>query len=165
MPAGFSDAALELGAAAMVNRSFLIRLHTGDPGNPVGPTPLELPGETNAAANFVTDGTNGYLPEHIAQGGVTSEGTSNTEARFSNAADVDFGTAGSGGGWGNVSWISVWYNAIDDDAGDPADAAARNAFSTCFAVMQLQTAQTVNANDPFVIRARTIDFISTNAAS
>ena len=163
MPAGFSDAALELGAAAMVNRSFLIRLHTGDPGTPQGDA-LTLTGGS-AAENFVTDGTNGYLPEHIAQGGVTSEGTSNTEARFSNTADVDFGTASSGGGWGNVSWISVWYNASDDDAGDPADADARNAFSTCFAVMQLQTAQTVNANDPFVIRARTIDFISTNAAS
>ena len=149
MPAGFSDAALELGAAAMVNRSFLIRLHTGDICRaPAGALQI----------------SNGYLPEHIAQGGVTSEGTSNTEARFSNTADVDFGTAASGGGWGNVSWISVWYNATDEDAGDPADATARNAFSTCFAVMQLQTAQTVNANDPFVIRARTIDFISTNAA-
>lgn len=169
MVAGFSDAAMTVGAAAMVNRSFLVRLHTGDPGNPVATSPLTLSGGSNNVANLVADGTNGYQPAHIAQGGVTAEASGSaamqaSEARYSNSADVDFGTASSGGGWGNISWISIWYNAADDDAAAPTNTAGRNAFSTHFANLELQTAQTVNANDPFVIRARTIDFISRNAA-
>lgn len=166
MPAGFSDAAMEIGLAEQVNRSFLVRLHTGDPGNPVGTAPLTL----STVSNLVAAGTNGYQPEFIAQGGITAEASGSAaaqamESRYSNSADVDFGTAASGGGWGSISWISLWYDADDPDAGDPGSTTAdQNMFSTHFANVQLQTAQTVNANDPFVIRARTIDFVNRNAA-
>lgn len=163
MPAGFSRAAIDLGAAEMIDRSFLIALHTGDPGNPVGNTPLARGAGNSAAANSVTVGTNGYAHVIIAQGAITAEGpATNTNTRYSNTADINFGSAGSGGGWGEIQYISVWY-----DANGPTQSADGNSpgnFDTCFAVMELQTHQTVNASDPFVIRARTVDFIGQNAA-
>ena len=164
MAAGYSDAALELGLKEMVNRSFWIELHTADPGNPVASTP---PTRSNIGSGIAA-GNNGYYGQHIAQGGVTIETTasSGSESRYSNSGDVDFGSATSStdtNGWGEIGWISIWYDADDEDAADPGTANS-SAFDTLFAVMQLQTAQTVGNGDPFVIRANTIDFISRNAA-
>ena len=158
MPAGFSDAAREIGMDAMTARTFWIELHTDDPGNPDAATPL-----TRATiANGITAGTNGYYGQWISKTGFVVEGTLTTEARYANATDVDFGTA-AGGTWGSISWISIWYDANDEDAANPGTTSSA-AFDTLFCVMQLQTAQTVNDEDPFVIRASTIDLISRNAA-
>ena len=162
MPAGYTDAALEIGASAMVNRTFLIELHTADPGNPVANTP---PTRTTAAGK-ITNGHNNYYPKWVAKGGFDAEGSSATEARYSNSADVEYRNADNGedeNGWGSVEWITIWYDADDADAADPGTGNSA-AFDTLFSVMQLQTAQTVGNGDPFVIRARTIDLISSNAA-
>ena len=143
MPAGLSINALLLGVGAMVDQALQIRLHYGDPG---------AAGTTNGI-----DASNGYVHELVAKGGFTREGA--TGVRYSNTADVDFGSA-SGGAWGDgtntqsVSWISVWYDA-DNDAGVAPD--------TWFGNFRLSSAQQVNDGDPFVIRRRTIDIVSMNA--
>ena len=160
MPAGYSDAAMELGLDAMVDRAFWIELHTGDPGTATG-TALTR----TTAANRLTAGNNGYYGRYIARGGVTSEGSSTSEARYSNSADVDFGSATNANdenGWGEIQYITVWYDANAPAAANPGQGNS-SAFDTCFAVMQLATNQQVNNGDPFVIRAETIDFVSTNA--
>ena len=165
MAAGFTDAAMTIGLNAMVNRSFVIELHTDDPGNPVATTPLNRA----TIANKVTTANNGYYPEYVAQGGFVPESSSDAavEARFANNADIDFGSATAADdntGWGNVGWISIWYDADVPAAADPGtNTGSINAFDTLFAVMELQTAQNVNTNDPFVIRANTVDLINRNA--
>ena len=162
MPAGFTDAAREIGLDAMVDRTFWIELHTDDPGNPNAGTPLSR----TTAANRITAGNNGYYGQWVARGGFIAEGSLATEARYSNQQDVDFGSATSANdntGWGEVSWITIWYDNGAPATGDPGQADS-SAFDTLFAVMQLQTAQTVGTGDPFVIRANTIDLISRNAA-
>ena len=158
MPAGFTDAARELGLKEMVNRTTWIELHTADPGNPNASTPLARASVTGRIA----PGTNGYYGKFVTKGGFIIEGSSDTEARYANSADVDFGSA-TGGAWGTIGWISIWYDASDADATDPVQADSTK-FDTCFCVMQLQTDQAVGENDPFVIRASTIDLISRNAA-
>ena len=162
MAAGFSDAALELGIKEMVNRTFWIELHTADPGDPVGNAAL-----TRASvAGLITRGNNNYYGQHVAAGGFIIEGTSTSEARYANSADVDFGTADAGEdntGWGTIGWISIWYDADDAAAADPGQGDPA-VFDTLFSVMQLQTNQAVGNGDPFVIRANTIDLISRNAA-
>ena len=162
MPAGFTDAARRLGLAEQVNRTFWIELHTADPGNPNAATP-----PTRAAATGrIAPGTNGYYGQWVARGGFIVEGTSDTEERYSNREDVDFGSADASdnaNGWGTIGWITIWYDADAPAAADPGQADS-TAFSTLFAIMQLQTDQAVGNGDPFVIRANTIDLISRNAA-
>ena len=158
MPAGFTDAAREIGLREQVNRSFWVELHTDDPGNPNAGTPLTR----TTAANRIAAGTNGYYGQYIARNGMVVEGTLTTEARYANQTDVDFGSA-SGGGWGTISWITIWYDADDAAATDPGTNASTK-FDTLFAIMQLQTPQAVTDGDPFVIRANTIDLVSQNAA-
>ena len=162
MPAGFTDAARRLGLAAQINRTFWIELHTADPGNPNAATPLTR----TSAAGRIAAGTNGYYGEWVANGGFVIEGTSDTEERYSNSADVDFGSADASSntnGWGSIGWITIWYDANGAAAADPGDGDS-SAFDTLFCVMELQTSQTVGNGDPFVIRAGTIDLISRNAA-
>ena len=162
MPAGFTDAARELGLKEQVNRTFWIELHTADPGNPNAATPLAR----GSVTGRIAPGTNGYYGKFVAAGGFIVEGSSDTEARYANSADVDFGAADSSdnaAGWGTIGWISIWYDADDAAATDPVQADSTK-FDTCFCVMQLQTDQSVGTGDPFVIRASTIDLISRNAA-
>ena len=161
MAAGFSDAIMTVGLREMVNRTIWIELHTADPGDPVASTPITR----STGAGRITAGLNGYYGQWVAKGGFIVEGTSATQARYSNDDDVDFGTAtnsSNANGWGNIGWITLWYDGNDADAADPGTGNS-SAFDTLLAVMQLQTAQTVNTNDPFVIRADTIDLISQNA--
>jgi len=162
MPAGYADAAIELGLREMVNRTFWIELHTDDPGNPVATTPLTR----TTIAHRITAGMNGYYGQWVAKNGFIVEGSSATEARYANSADVDFGSANNDNdntGWGEVSWMSIWYDASNADAANPNQGDS-SAFDTLFSIMQLQTAQTVGDGDPFVIRANTIDLITRNAA-
>ena len=162
MPAGFSDAIREIGLRAQINRSVWIELHTDDPGNPNATTPLTR----QTIQNGITVGHNGYYGQHVAQGGFIVEGSATTEARYANSADVDFGSADADedtSGWGTVSWISIWYDADDEDAADPGTSSS-TAFDTLLAVMQLQTPQAISDGDPFVIRANTIDLLLRNAA-
>ena len=162
MPAGFSDAIREIGLAAQLNRTIWIELHTADPGNPNAATPLTR----TTVTGRITAGTNGYYGRWVAQGGFIVDGTSNTEARFANSADVDFGTANSddnANGWGTIGWITLWYSSASPTQGNPAQGNSA-AFNTLLAVMQLQTEQAVGNGDPFVIRANTIDLILRNAA-
>ena len=158
MPAGFTDAIREIGLFAQVDRSLWVELHTDDPGNPNAATPLTR----TTIANRITPGTNAYYGKYIAKGGMVVEGSSSAEARYANNADVDFGSA-SGGVWGTISWISIWYDANDAEATDPVRGDSTK-FDALFAIMQLQTPQAVGDGDPFVIRANTIDLVSQNAA-
>ena len=161
MAAGFSDAALTLGLREMVNRTFWIELHTADPGDPVANTPL-----TRASvAGRITPGHNGYYGQWVPQNGFIVEGTSATQAKYSNDDDVDFGTADNStnaSGWGLIGWISIWYDGNAPAAANPGQGNS-SAFDTLFSIQQLQTNQQVNTNDPFVIRADTIDLIGQNA--
>ena len=160
MPAGYSDAALELGAAAMVNRSFVVELHTGDPGTATGTAITRA-----NVANKVDHEHNGYYAQYLAQNtGVTAEGSSATEARYSNAADIDFGSANSDddtNGWGNIQYATLWYDANAPGAADPGTSSP-TAFDTLFAIFALATSQTVGNGDPFVIRSRTMDIVAQN---
>ena len=142
--AGYNDVYLDLIAQLATDRTFQVRLHTGDPGDEGTASPVAA--------------ENGYehqvIPKDSA-GSVTKEAT----GRYSNSADVDFGAASSADdntGWGTINWITVWY-----DANDPANTVAGN-FDTLAGKFQLATAQQVNTNDPFVIRQRTIDFVAQN---
>lgn len=147
MPQGFSAAARLLAVQLLANRSIQVRLHYGDPGSA---------GTSNGIA-----AANGYAHVHIAQGGMTREG-SGTTSRFSNTADINFAAA-SGGNWGDgssdqaVSWISLWYDADDDD-----NIISGN-FDTHMGSIELASSQQVNDGDPFVIRAMTLDLFTSNA--
>ena len=164
MPAGFTDAAREIGMDAMTDRTFWIELHTTDPGNPNASTPLTRTAALSAGGIAV--GHNGYYGQWVARNGFVVEGTASTEARYANQNDVDFGSADNGedqNGWGTIGWITIWYDANGQATGDPGQTSSA-AFDTHFCTMQLQTEQAVGNGDPFVIRASTIDLISRNAA-
>ena len=146
MPVGYSNDALELGLAAIVNRTIQVRLHFDDPGNDGTANPISPHG--------------GYAHVHVAKNGFTRE----SAARFSNAADISF-TAATGT-WGedsstpqDVSWLSLWYDADDADNTNAGD------FDTHLGNFQFRTAQTVQNGDPFVIRQRTLDIVSTSVSS
>ena len=140
MPAGLSDEALDLANAELLNRTMQVRLHTADPGDA---------GTLNAVSG------NAYSHQALAAGsGVSGGWVQEVSGRYSNRADVDFGTA-SGGSWGSVGWVTVWYDA-DDPAG--------TGYDTLLATYELATAQTVEDTDPFVLRAGTMDVTFANAS-
>ena len=141
MPAGLSDAALDLANAELVNRTMQVRLHTADPGD--------------AGTGSAISG-NGYSHQALAAGsGVSGGWVREVSGRYSNRADVDFGTA-SGGSWGSVSWATIWY-----DASDPAG----TGYDTLLATYELAVAQTVLDTDPFVLRTGTMDITFANSAA
>ena len=144
MPAGITDNALILGLAEMADRAFQGRLHYGDPG-------------ANGTENPISG--NGYDHLTIARGSFTREGA--TGARFSNTNSLNWPTA-SGGAWGrsasnpdDVAYITLWY-----DESDPTNTVPAN-FDTLFATFQLTSPQRINDGDPFIIRAREMDLVST----
>lgn len=149
MPTGYTNTSRLLALSLLVNRTIQVRLHYGDPGSA---------GTSNGIAV-----SNGYAHVHIAQGGVTREGTGSDGARYSNTADITYAAA-SGGNWGDgssdqpVSWVSLWY-----DANDPTNTNSGN-FDTHMASLELASSQQVNDGDPFVIRQRTLDFTAMNPA-
>ena len=141
MPAGLSDAALDLANAELLDRTMQVRLHTADPGD--------------AGTASVVNG-NGYNHQPLAAGTGASGGwIQEVTGRYSNRADVDFGEA-DGGSWGSVGWVTVWY-----DASDPAG----TSYDTLLATYELATAQTVEDTDPFVLRAGTMDVTFANASA
>jgi len=149
MPNGYTNTARLLALSLLVNRTIQVRLHYGDPGS--------------AGTSNGIDESNGYAHVHIAQGGITREGSGADAARYSNTADINY-SAASTGNWGDgssdqaVSWISLWY-----DADDATNTVAAN-FDTHMASLELASSQQVNDGDPFVIRQRTLDFTAMNTA-
>ena len=140
MPAGLSDAALDLANAELLERTMQVRLHTADPGDAGTASPVSGNGYAHQALAAGTGGSGGWVQE--------------ASGRYSNRADVDFGTAT--GTWGSVGWVTVWY-----DASDPAG----TGYDTLLATYELATAQTVEDTDPFVIRAGTMDVTFANASA
>ena len=143
MPAGLSDDALDLANVGLLSRTMQVRLHTDDPGDA-------------GTSNAVAPGTNGYQHQALAAGVGGSGGwVQEVSGRYSNRADVDFGSA-SGGTWGTIGWATVWYDA---------DAPAGTGYDTLLATYELATAQTVADTDPFVLRAGTMDVTFGNTAA
>ena len=147
MPAGYSEAALELGLAAIVDRNIQVRLHYDDPGN-------------DGTANGIDTTHSGYAHVHITKGGFTRE----SAARYSNTNDINFAAATATLGSDSttpqdVAWLSLWYDANNEDNTDVS------MFDTHLGNFQFRTAQTVQNGDPFVIRQRTLDIVSTSVSS
>ena len=142
MPAGLSDAALDLANVELLDRTMQVRLHTDDPGNAGTQNSVSGSGYTHQALpRGSSGGSSGWIQE--------------ANGRYSNRADVDFGSA-SGGTWGTVGWVTLWY-----DASDPAG----TGYDTLLATYELATAQTVADTDPFVVRAGTMDITLGNASA